>query len=157
MRIYWQSFVDASASRPYMERLDRYLNAIAAPGNTVHVAGISPPDRDFGRLSEFRCAILAVDNGLAAADAGFGAYVMGHFQDPGLYTLRSAVEIPVVGVGEATLHLAAQLGRRIGLVTIDDVFETWHHEQADLYGLGSRIAGVSGMACRPEDFSDAFA
>ena len=57
MRIFWQSFIDATASRPYMERLSAYLNAIAAPGTSVHVAGISPPDRDFGRLAEMRCAI----------------------------------------------------------------------------------------------------
>jgi Asp/Glu/hydantoin racemase len=157
LKIYWQSFVDASASAPYMARLDTYLNSIAAPGTTVHVAGLTPPDRDFGRLSELRCAILAVDNGIGAAEAGFDAYVMGHFQDPGLYELRAAVEIPVIGVGEATLFAAAQLGRRLGLVTIDQVFEVWHREQADRYGLGERVAHIAGMACRPEDFSDAFA
>lgn len=157
MRIFWQSFIDETASRPYMERLGAYLNSIAAPGTTVDVFGISPPDRDFGRLSEFRCAILAVDNGIAAEDNGYDAYVMGHFQDPGLYELRSAVRIPVIGVGEATLLAATQLGRRLGLVTLDPVFENWHREQADRYGIGDRVNHVTGMACRPEDFSAAFA
>jgi Asp/Glu/hydantoin racemase len=157
VKIYWQSFVDASASRPYMERLDSYLNAIAAPGTSVHVAGLTPPDRDFGRLTEFRCAILAVDNGIGAEADGFDAYVMGHFQDPGLYELRAAVDIPVIGVGEATLFAAAQLGRRLGLVTIDAAFEVWHHEQAERYGIGARVTHVAGMACQPADFSDAFA
>lgn len=157
MRIFWQSFIDETASRPYMERLSAYLNAIAAPGTSVHVAGISPPDRDFGRLAEMRCAMVAVDNGLKAEEDGFDAYVMGHFQDPGLFELRSAVRIPVVGVGEATLHAAAQLGRRLGLVTLDPVFEVWHLEQAERYGLADRIRHVTAMACRPEDFSAAFA
>ena len=107
MRIYWQSFVDSTASAPYMARLATYLNDIAAPGTSVHVEGISPPNRDFGRLTEFRCAIQAVDNGIAAQESGFDAYVMGHFQDPGLYELRSAVTIPVIGAGEATLLAAS--------------------------------------------------
>jgi hypothetical protein len=123
----------------------------------VHVEGISPPDREFGRLAEFRCAIQAVDNGLTAEESGFDAFVMGHFQDPGLYELRSALEIPVIGAGESTLLAASQLGRRLGLVTLDVAFEVWHYEQADRYGLGDRIVHVTGMGCRPEDFAAAFA
>ncbi|MGV6876145.1 aspartate/glutamate racemase family protein [Pseudochelatococcus sp. B33] len=157
MRIFWQSFVDASASAPYMARLRDYLNGIAAPGVTVEVAGLSPPDRDFGRLSELRCAILTIDNGLAAEEAGYDAVVIGHFQEPGLYELRASLRIPVIGTGEASLHAGVQLGRRLGLITLDSVFETWHLEQAALYGLGDRIVGVRGLDCTPGDFSDAFA
>lgn len=157
MRVFWQSFIDETASAAYMRRLSDYLNEIAAPGTEVVVRGISPPDRSFGRLSEFRCAILAVDNGIAAEDAGYDAVVMGHFQDPGLYELKSAVSIPVVGAGESTLHVAAQLGRRIALVTLDDVFRAMHYEQGDLYGLGDRISHVAGLNADPSDFSAAFA
>src|SRR5919197_560916 len=85
MRIFWQSFVDASVNAPYMALLADCLNNIAAPGTTVHVEGISPPDREFGRLAELRCAVQAIDNGIAADEQGFDAFVMGHFQDPGLY------------------------------------------------------------------------
>jgi len=157
MRIFWQSFIDETASRPYMERLGAYLNAIAAPGNSVTVAGISPPDRDFGRLSELRCAVLAIDNAIAAEEDGYDVCVLGHFQDPGLYELRSALRVPVVGVGEATLLAAMQLGRQLGLVTLDPVFEVWHREQAERYGIADRVRHVAGLACRPEDFSAAFA
>lgn len=157
MRIFWQSFIDETSSAAYMQRLSGYLNEIAAEGTEVVVKGITPPDRAFGRLSEFRCSILAVDNGIAAEEAGFDAVVMGHFQDPGLYELKSAVDIPVVGAGESTLHIAAQLGRRIGLVTLDDVFRGIHFEQGDLYGLGNRISHVAGLNAEPSDFSAAFA
>ncbi|MCK8779778.1 aspartate/glutamate racemase family protein [Rhizobium sp. NTR19] len=157
MRIFWQSFIDATASAAYMARLSEYLNAIAEPGTTVDVFGISPPDRHFGRLAEFRCAAIAIDNGLEAAAHGYDAVVIGHFQDPGLYELKSSVKIPVIGTGEVCMHYAARLGRRLALVTLDDVFQVWHYEQADLYGLGSRVRHVVGMNCEPSDFSAAFA
>jgi allantoin racemase len=157
MRIFWQSFVDASANAPYMAGLSDYLNEIAAPGTTVHVEGISPPDREFGRLAELRCAVQAIDNGIEAEERGFDAYVMGHFQDPGLYELRSALDIPVIGAGESTLLAASQLGRRLGLVTLDPVFEIMHYEQAERYGLGDRVIHVTGLGCKPEDFTGAFA
>jgi hypothetical protein len=156
MRIFWQSFVDEEASAPYLARLSKYLADIAAPGVTVDVRGISPADRDFGRLAEFRCAIRAVANGIEAERAGYDAYVLGHFQDPGLYELRSALRIPVVGVGEATLLAASQLGRRLGLVTIHPAFEVWHYEQGERYGLNGRITHVKGLGFQPSDFSAAF-
>lgn len=157
MRIWWQSFVDATQNAAYLERLTEYLNEIAQPGNRVEVTGVTPPDRDFGRLTEFRCAIQAVDNAIGAEQQGYDAVVIGHFQDPGLYEARSAVRIPVVGTGEATLHFAAQVGRRIGLVSIDPIFEVWHYEQAERYGLASRVVAVDGMGAVPEDFAAAFA
>lgn len=157
MKIFWQSFVDVSNNAPYMRGLAEYLNRIAAPGTTVHVEGIAPPDRAFGRLAEMRCAITAIDNGIAAEQAGYDAYVMGHFQDPGLYELRSALRIPVIGAGESTLLAASQLGRRLGLVTLDPVFEVIHYEQAERYGLNGRVTHVKGLGFTPETFAAAFA
>ena len=109
MRIFWQSFIDQQTSAPYLSYLAAYLTRIAMPGVTVEVHGISPADRDFGRLAELRCAIRAISNGIDAERHGYEAFVIGHFQDPGLYELRSALNIPVIGVGEATLFAAAQL------------------------------------------------
>jgi len=157
MRIYWQSFVDEAASAPYLAKLASYLNSIAAPGVTVDVRGVSPADRDFVRLAELRCAIRAISNGIDAERDGYDVYVLGHFQDPGLYELRSALTIPVVGVGEATLLAASQLGRRLGLVTIHPAFEVWHYEQAERYGLNGRITHVKGLGLQPSDFSATFA
>src|SRR5947209_1633018 len=131
MRVFWQSFVDEEASAPYLRALSAYLASIAAADVSVEVRGLSPSDRDFGRLAELRCAVQAVSNGIDAERAGYDAFVLGHFQDPGLYELRSTLRIPVIGAGEATLLAAAQLGRRLGLVTLDPVFEVWHLEQAE--------------------------
>ena len=156
MRIFWQSFLDEAISAPYLARLSAYLSQIAAPGVTVDVRGLSPPVRDFGRLSEFRCATHAISSGIDAEREGYDGFVLGHFQDPGLYELRSALAIPVIGVGESTLFAAAQLGRRLGLVTLDPTFEVWHYEQADRYGLGGRIAHVKGLSFVPQDFNAAF-
>ena len=51
MRLFWQSFVDATRNAAYLERLSDYLNEIAAPGTRVEVKGMTPPHRDFGRLT----------------------------------------------------------------------------------------------------------
>ena len=157
MRIWWQSFVDPAQNAPYVERLSAYLTEIAGESTTIDVHGVTPPDRWFGRLTEFRCAAVAIDNALEAEEQGYDAFVFGHFQDPGLYEARSAVRIPVVGMGEASMHWAAQLGRNLALVTIDSVFERWHQEQADLYGLSGRVTHVVSLGAVVEDYAPAFA
>ena len=157
MRIWWQSFVDPARSPAYLERLSAELEALCDDGTAVEVVGMSPPDRGFGRLTEFRCAALAIDNAVEAAEQGYDAFALGHFQDPGLYEARSAVDLPVLGLGETTLHWAAQLGRRLALVSSDPVFDVWHREQADLYGLGARVSHVVGLGALVEDFDAAFA
>ena len=157
MRIWWQSFVDPTLNAPYLERLAAYLSESADDGTTVDVVGMTPPDRDFGRLTEFRCAVLAIDNAIESAEQGYDAFVMGHFQDPGLYECRSAVGLPVMGLGELSLHWAALHGRHIALVSLDPVFNRWHLEQADLYGLGGRVTHVAALALEVEDFAPAFA
>jgi Asp/Glu/hydantoin racemase len=157
MRLLWQSFVDQTPNAAYFERLKAHLNELAAPESSVDLIGLQPPDRDFGRLAEFRCAIQVVENALAAEQRGYDGFVVGHFQDAGLYEARSALRIPVIGTGEATLHFAAQLGRRIALVSIDPIFEVYHLEQAERYGLGDRVVGIAGLGAVPEDFAAAFA
>jgi allantoin racemase len=157
VRIWWQSFVDPTQNAAYFRRLAAYLAEIADDGSSVDVYGLTPPDRDFGRLTEFRCAALAIDNALESAEQGYDAFVMGHFQDPGLYECRSAVTLPVMGLGELSLHWAALYGRNIALVSLDSVFNRWHLEQADLYGLAGRVTHVAALELGVEDFAPAFA
>jgi allantoin racemase len=157
VRIWWQSFVDPTQNAAYFRRLAAYLAEIADDDSSVDVYGLAPPDRDFGRLTEFRCAALAIDNALESAEQGYDAFVMGHFQDPGLYACRSAVTLPVMGLGEVSLHWAALYGRNIGLVSLDSVFNRWHLEQAELYGLGGRVTHVAALELGVEDFAPAFA
>ena len=157
MRIRYQSFVDPAESAPYLQRLAAYLHEAADPGTDVDVVGVSPPDTSFHRITELRCAAVAVDNALDAEERGFDAFVLGHFQDSGLYEARAACRIPVIGLGEASMHWAAQLGRLLALVSIDPVFTAWHWEQAERYGLRDRVAGVTGLGVRVEDFMPAFA
>lgn len=53
MRIWYQSFVDPVAQAPYIERLQQRLSALAAPGVTVSLHGIDPPDRHFHAITDF--------------------------------------------------------------------------------------------------------
>src|SRR5262245_891839 len=83
-RIWWQSFVDPVAQAPYINRLGARLAKLAGPDVSVDVHGITPPDRHFHALTEFRCADEAIRAALRAEKEGYDAFVLGHFQEPGI-------------------------------------------------------------------------
>ena len=145
MRIRWQSFIDPARHREYFELLSAHLRGCAGEGVVYEVVGIDPPDTELHRLSETRCGVRAVANAIEAEREGCDAFLIGHFQDSGLHDARSAVALPVLGLGETSMLHACTLGARIGLVTIDPIFIPWHEEQVARYGLQARVAGVTAM------------
>src|SRR5262252_1628551 len=144
-RLWYQSFVHPVEQAPYIERLQALLDAAAGPGIRFEVHGLDPPDHLFHPLTEFRCAAQTIRNALDAERAGYDAFVIGHFQEPGLLEIRGAVDIPVVGLGEATLLAALSMGRQLGLVTIDPIFIDWHERQVRAHGLEQRVTGVRAI------------
>jgi Asp/Glu/hydantoin racemase len=155
-RIWYQSFVHPIEQAPYIERLQAFLDRAAGPGIKFEVHGLDPPDRHFHPLTEFRCAAQTIRNAIAAERAGYDAFVIGHFQEPGLLEIRGTLDIPVIGLGEATMLAALSMGSRLGLVTIDPVFITWHERQVTAYGLGQRVAGVRALHMDLPSFMRAF-
>jgi Asp/Glu/hydantoin racemase len=155
-RIWYQSFVDPQEQQPYMVRLQDHLTAYAAPQVRFEVHGVSPPDRHLSPLTEFRCAAQAIRCGIEAQQQGYDAFVIGHFQEPGLIECRAALDIPVVGLGEASMLYACMLGRTFGLVTINPVFFPWHRDQIARVGLGQRAVGVRAIDTQVATYMQAF-
>jgi len=155
-RIWYQSFVDPQEQHPYIERLQAHLTAYAEPHVSFEVYGISPPDRYLSPLTEFRCAAQTIRNAIEAQRQGYHAFVIGHFQEPGLIESRAAVDIPVIGLGEATMLYACTLGRTFGLVTINPVFIPWHRDQITRLGLGQRAVGVRALSTQVATYMQAF-
>ena len=155
-RLWYQSFVHPTEQKPYIERLQGALDAAASPGIRFEVHGLDPPDHLFHPLTEFRCAAQTIRNALEAEQAGYDAFVIGHFQEPGLLEIRGALDIPVTGLGEANLLAALSMGRMLGLVTIDPVFIEWHERQVRAHGLDQRVAGVRAIKMDLPAFMRAF-
>ena len=155
-RIWYQSFVHPIEQAPYIKRLQGLLDRVAARGLKFEVHGLDPPDHSFHPLTELRCAAQVIRNAIDAERLGYEAFVLGHFQEPGLLEIRGAVDIPVIGLGEANMLAALTLGQSFGLVTIDPIFIPWHERQVRSAGLTDRYAGTRALKMNLPSFMQAF-
>jgi allantoin racemase len=78
--------------------------------------------------------------------------VLACFGDPGLYSLKETLDVPVVGIAEASMSLALLVGNRFGILA-------GMHRAVDLmdnmvrtYGLEARYAGTASLDMRVLDF-----
>lgn len=156
IRICYQSYVDYENGKTYWDMLKPHLGVVAGEGTSVDVWGITPFDSYAHSLVEFRCAREMICNAIRAEREGYDAFVIGHFQDAGLYEARAAVDIPVIALGEATMLYCCQLGQRIGIVTINPRFIPWFHHQIGKYGLKERVTGVHAMTFEPGQILEAY-
>ena len=156
MRIWYQSYVDYENGKVYWDRLRAHLKTIVDEGTEVDVKGITPHDSYAHPIVEMRCAREVICNAVRAEREGYDAFVVGHFQDAGLYEARSVVNIPVVALGEASMLYSLQLGQRVGIVTINTRYIPWFHHQIAKYGLERRITGVHAMQFQPGQILKAY-
>ncbi len=72
----------------------------------------------------------------------YDAVVVAAFGDPGLLALREVLEVPVVGLTEAALMTAAQLGQRFSIIAISQRITPWYRECVEHNGLLGRLASI---------------
>lgn len=120
MRILYQltSPMDKTIGPQEVHRRQQVLQGYAAPGTTV---AAEPTATGPAAIENAQDAAIVVPEllrlGPPAQERGFDAIVIGCFSDPGIEPLREMLRIAVVGPGAASLHLAAQLGTRISVLT----------------------------------------
>lgn len=76
------------------------------------------------------------------ADTIPDALVIACFGDPGLWHLRDRLPIPVIGMADASCHVACQLGRRFAIVTGGAAWEPMLQNFVNEIGLSARLSGI---------------
>ena len=150
MKIWHQSFTVLDDLPAYREAMERHIRKVVAPDTEVVLHGMRPgtyPDTYPGSDIAF-ASLYALHsqqwlaNAVEAQDQGFDAYALCTLPNPMIREVRSVVDLPVVGYGEATFHLACQLGHRFGVLLFIDRMAPLYQEQLGLYGLADRCAGI---------------
>jgi len=156
MKIWFQGATDRALMSPYIAKVEAHFKAILEPGSEFSFNTTTPPATTTHALTEYRVGRNFIKNAIRAEREGCDVVAVTHFQDPGLSEAKSAVGIPVLGLGETTLHFSLTLGRKIGLVTINPAFIPWHEDQLIKYGMQSRVVGVKAVDASVLDYIEAF-
>ena len=150
MKIWHQSFTELDLLPAYREAMERHMRRVVSPGTEVVLHGVRPgtypsnyPGTDISYSSLFALhGTQWITQALKAQDEGFDAYAMCTLPNPFIREIRSLVDMPVVGYGEANMHMACMLGHRFGMLLFIDRMIPLYQEQMGIYGLQSRCAGI---------------
>lgn len=79
---------------------------------------------------------------LGRAAAGVSVIIVAAFGDPGVAELRGLVDVPVIGIGEASVREAAAGGRRFGIATTTPELVAAMGAMVERLGVAASFTGV---------------
>jgi len=152
MRLCYVNINTAEVSGPFLSIVSALFQKVARPDTKIDVKSVSP---GLERITDghpyffFLNKRSIIERIVEAEKQGYDAAVVGCFLDPGVSEARGIVNIPVIGLGESSMHLACQLGSKFGIVTINEPSVISEMEdKVRLHGLQDRaitrsVRGIS--------------
>ena len=150
MRIWHQSFTVLQDLPAYIDALKERIGAVVRPDTEVVLHGQIPgtytsdyPGTDLAYSALYWMHGLQwIAAAREAEKQGFDAMVLASIAGPMAEEIRTIVNIPVVGYGEAAFNLAGLYGRTAGMLFfIKERLDFWPR-QLKTWGLGERFAGI---------------
>ncbi|MFC2021457.1 aspartate/glutamate racemase family protein [Chloroflexota bacterium] len=146
MKIWYQSGLALDHFQSYRKHLTEHLQAAADPDTEFEIHGT----RRGGAGIEYRFGELLftrdiLTNGLRAMEQGFDAFTIGSTNDAGLFQAREVLNIPVIGITEASLLVAGMMGRNFSLITPNQKMIPRFEEIVSRYKCKDRLAGIEYM------------
>jgi allantoin racemase len=157
MKIWYQSGLSFERFGAYEKHLREHTKAAADAGTDVHINGTAKGGTGVEyRFTEYFFAREMIENGLRAEQQGFDAYVIGTTNEAGLIELREVLNIPVIGIIEASVHMACLMGRNFALITPNEKMIPHFEEMVVRYGLKDRLAGIQYMEFKIPELGKVF-
>jgi allantoin racemase len=141
MRIYMPIMAIAEFDRD-VDYFETYFESLASPGTEITW---EPADRGPETIEsvydEVMSAPFMVQKIQKAREKGYDAVIIYCMADPGLVAAREATDIPVVGLGQASMVVASSLGRSFSILDPSPVSGTFV-DLVRLYGLENHLASI---------------
>jgi len=94
------------------------------------------------RYNTLKCTDAAVERIIAAEAEGYDAVVVSCTFDPGVLEAREVVDIPVVGIMEASASLAGMMGQAFSIIAPEQTAAATLRRLLATYGLKDKCASV---------------
>lgn len=150
MKIWHQSLTSIEDIPEYRDAVIQHILKIARPDVDVVLHGMTNdtyPENYPGHYITYNYLQSLhkeqfIRNALIAEKAGYDAIFIGTIPDVGLIEARALVDIPVIGYGQASMHMASILGTKIGIVNFLAPLADQLRFNAQQYGLSQKLGPI---------------
>lgn len=147
--------VNPNSSEAVTRGIDEALAPLRMPGGPILQCATlaeGPPgiqsERDVSDVAAPLCALAKRE------DNATDAFVIACFSDPGLYQLREVTRKPVLGIMNAGMTTALNLGSRVGVIAILSTSIPRHMRNFRGMGIIDRISGERPLGLQVVELAD---
>lgn len=144
--------VNGNVTASVTEKLGRMARELLGPGHEVVAVSAGFGAAYIRTRSDYAVAghavLDAATSAFETAEEPFDAVVVACFGEPGMAAVRERLPVPVVGMAEASVLTALQLGHRFAIVTAGAHWAAMLAELLRLYAVDGRCAGITTL---PDD------
>ena len=141
IRILWINPV--GDDHVFDEHIRKILESIKRSDVTVDVTHLPKGPKQLEYWSNISVILSDLFQTICQAEQKhYDAVVIGCFGDPGLRGARELVKIPIVGPGEACMHVASTLGHKFSIVASDKKAISILEDLVYVYGLEKKLASI---------------
>lgn len=138
--------INPNTSESMTEHVRKELDQIKRPDTELTVVCADKgPETIESAYEEAFAAIPTLELVKKANQRGFDAVIIACFSDPGLEAAKEISDIPVIGIEEASLHIAAMLGAKFTVITAKRERVASKREHVYRRGLDHFLASVRSL------------
>jgi len=138
--------INPNTSESMTEHVRKELDQIKRPDTDLTVVCAERgPETIESAYEELFAAMATLEWVKKANRDGFDAVIIACFSDPGLEAAKEISDIPVIGIEEASLHMAAMLGARFTVITAKRERVASKREHVYRKGLDHFLASVRSL------------
>lgn len=137
--------VNPNTSEAFTASITETARAAAAPGTEIVPVTAAFGARVIGTRTESAVAEHACLETMAHHAPGCDAAIVAASFDSGVRAGREMLAVPVLGITEASLHVASMIGSRIGAVVLNPRIEPVLRETVRGYGFQHEMCGVRAL------------
>ena len=142
-------FINPNTSEEFTARIQKIARQYAFPGTDVVAMNPASGPRSIESIYDELLSAPGTLELLIREQDQFDAFAIACYSDhPTIYAAREITDKPVLGIAEASMHLACMVGHTFSIVTTNDEWKPLLWDAVHHYGLSGRCASVrtTGMA-----------
>lgn len=134
--------VNPNTSRTMTERIASTAESVAGPDTEIDTIRPERGPESLESFYEYHLAAVAVLEVVQERATEYDGVVLACYGDPGLYPLKEVLDVPVIGVAEASMATATMLGHRFSILVALKRAVPMMENLVQWYGLSDRLASV---------------